>query len=242
MPEEYTRLGPIRATYSRSEIAPALPAARIVRRPNPQEQSNSYPQQPSEQRSRARRRFKAMRRLLNRLKQQRGFQRVDFNTAEKEMRAAGRQLVEDHLTAALGPLLHPAELHAVAAEWRSQLPSAPTKAGRPLLHAEALGFPTAPLGLCEFQLEVTALHLEPSQLIAPARATLKEENYLAQQSGPLRIQVGRPDPQHPDNLVVRLEVSIGVVEIDPAGRRVILYQRPDQSHGLYMDKPIDLKV
>ena len=43
-------------------------------------------------------------------------------------------------------------------------------------------------------------------------------------------------------LLLDISILVAVSEIDESGRRVILYQRPNQSYALYADKQIDLSI
>ena len=43
-------------------------------------------------------------------------------------------------------------------------------------------------------------------------------------------------------LEMDIRIRVATCEIDPAGRRVILYQRPDRSFALYADKQINISI
>ncbi len=244
MDNGYTRVGPSSRTLFK-EVEPVAPYPKI----NPQQQqyednSREEGEKYSEKDEPLRRRFKAMRRLIEKLQESQQIGRINFMTANHELRSQGLAIIEEELLTQLLLLKIPL---ASIDELFQQLQHAPPETAM----VEGLKFsPTNQLfsisaeGLSEYNLVLSNLSIRTSSHDSDLNDALAQEGRFVAEKDRLRLIFRQNQDGNTSGNVVLLDVNvqIGAVEIDEDGRRVILYQRPDQSFGLYSDKQIDLSI
>ena len=237
------RVGGTHAYQLYREVEPVPPYPRI----DPQRPRDEYPQQQSEQHTDkddpARRRFTAMRNLIDELEKSAGLTRVDYFTAEAELKDLGLLILESELIDQLLEL-------KVSLEWidhllqqiRQRLTAPVLDAGRDLSESYNF-FPVFIAGVSEYnlffrQLQVTSYH-ESVQV----SENIENHGHFISEKNRLRLDFSKmPVTEDSDALQLDISVLVAVSEVDDAGRRVILYQRPNQSYALYADKQIDLSI
>ncbi len=245
MAEEYTRVGPLRNPHSLKEVQPVSPYPRI----DPQQQHSNDQQgnrqAPSKDEGlQVRRRFIAMRRLVEQLKASRSLQRVNFQTADRELRLAGWQLAEAELRDLLHQLKFP--LRNIDLLFR-ELAGNPTLsnlvAGKRLAAEDRLILPESPAGLSEYNLVFQPLPLHAESINSQLSQKVEAEGRYIHSTDRLRLSFRPADLLRGDTLELTISALVGAVEIDQAGRRrAILYPRPQEGFGLYADKQINLSI
>ncbi len=244
MPEEYTRVGPIRNPHSLKEIQPATPYPRIdPQQPQTNDQRGNRQDRDRGKNIKVRRRFTAMRRLVEQLKKSSGLQRVDFNTADREMRNAGLKQAEAGLSELLRQLKFPLRNIDLLFQELAKNPTlSALTVGKKLATDHQLILPESPAGLSEYNLVFQPLPLHAESADSQLNQRVAAEGRYIFSSGRLCLSFRPADSLLSDALEMTISALVGAVEIDQAGRRAILYPRPDQSYGLYADKQIDLSI
>ena len=225
------------------EIEPVPPYPRI----DPQRPRDEYPQQQSEQRAdkddHARRRFRAMRKLIHELKKTTGISRVDYSTAEAELSDLGLSILENELVEQLLDLkISLVEIDAVLQQIR-QRPTVPDlKAGHDLSEAYNL-FPVFIVGISEYNLYFQSLQVQLSSKSMQIREKIASDGRFISERKRLRLDFQKAGlSKNIDALNLDISILVAASEVDEAGRRVILYQRSNQNYALYADKQIDLSI
>jgi len=246
MLEDRIKIGGIKATDIYREVEPVAPYPRI----NPQQQRQEGYARPDaekkpEQDNRARRRFIAMRELIEQLKQSVSIVRVDFNTANNELRAQGLQIIEEELIAQLLHLKVPLNSIDELILQLQQQSSAPNLVSGRTFPANNSLFPISVEGLEEYLIRFADLQVS----IGPQGQGIFDEinnhgRFVVEHNRMrLNFRSNIPIPASSNEpLRLTLSIQVGAIEIDESGRRAILYQRPDQNFGLYSDKSINLSI
>ncbi len=244
MTSEYTRVGPVRNPNIFQEVEPISPYPRVDPQQQKSDQRRRYPRERGrDEKDQRRRRFTAMRRLVGTMKGASRFQRVDFNTADREMRDAGLKVAEEELIAALLQLKFPLRhIEQLFQELRRNPPRTILSAGRRLLAGNRLIVPESPEGLSEYNLVIQDLLLPSNPQNSVISEDLENSGRYVYEQERLRLSFSWSDSPPSDRLKLTLSILVGAVEIDDGGRRVMVFQRPDQSYGLYADKQIDLSI
>ncbi|MFK5927753.1 MAG: hypothetical protein QM483_14090 [Desulfuromusa sp.] len=227
--------------YREVEPVPAYP------RINPQQAREEYPQQQSEQRfdkdDHAQRRFMAMRTLIDELKVVAGMTRVNYFTAETELNDLGLSLLEGELVEQLLELKVSLDGIDNLLQQIRQRPANPDlKAGHNLSEADNF-FPVFVAGLSEYNLHFQRLQIQMAGENRQITDSLEKNGRFVVEKDRLRLdfqQAGSKEKNEP--LQLDISILVAISEVDEAGRRVILYQRPNQSYALYADKQIDLSI
>lgn len=225
------------------EVEPVPPYPRVT----PQKSRDEYPRQQSEQRAdkadHVRRRFRAMRQLIDDLKEVTGLARVDYSTAATELNDLGFLIAETELLEQLLELKIPVEEIEKLFQQLSSRSVSPTLGAGHNLSAADNFFPVSVVGLSEYNLHFYNLHVQAGrkseqllEKIETAGRFIAEKNRLRLDFRSARL------PGEPLTLQLDISILVGVSEVDEASRRVILYQRQDQSYALYADKQIDLSI
>ncbi|MCF6265115.1 MAG: hypothetical protein L3J57_01035 [Desulfuromusa sp.] len=225
------------------EVEPVPPYPRI----NPQQSRDEYPQQQSEQRvdktDPVRRRFRAMRKLIDELKEKTGLARVDYSTAEKELNNLGFLIAEAELIERLLELkISRQEIDELVQQLSSRSVSSKLEAGHNLSESDNF-FPVFVAGLSEYNLHFQNLQIKISHKNDKIIEKLETSGRFISEKNRLKLDFCSATPSG-DRLSLQLDISllVAVSEVDEASRRVILYQRPDKSYALYADKQIDLSI
>mgnify|MGYP001472193245 CR=1 FL=1 len=246
MLEEIKRYGPYRVADIQREVAPVTPYPRI----NPkQERQEGYQQQQPEGRPeevpRARRRFTAMRELIEKLWAHAQISRVDFNTANQEMTDIGLAVAEEELLAQLLHLKIPlAGIEELIRQLRQQSTSPMLVSGRKLFSNSTL-FPLFVENLTEYIMRFENLLVVMGRQKSAIFDEINNKGRFTIEHNRLRLNFTRVTtlPAAPgDTLNLTIGIQIGAVEIDENGRRAIFYQRADDSYALYSDKSISLSI
>lgn len=225
------------------EVEPVPPYPRV----EPQQSRDNYPHQKNEQRSdkddHARRRFRAMRKLIDELQEFSGLTRVDYLTSETELKDLGISIAGGEL----GEHLLELKTSSTAIERLFQQlhrdPVSPLlKSGHPLSESNNF-FPVFVAGLAEYNLHFQSLHPrfdhKPEQIIEQ----IERNGQFVSEKNRLRLNFYNSEtPGEAAILQLDISVLVAVSEVDEADRRVILYQRPNKSYALYADKQIDLSI
>lgn len=228
--------------YREVEPVPAYP------RIDPQQPREEHSQQPQEKRAdkddQATRRFIAMRTLIDQLKETSVISRVDYFTAENELQNLGLAIAEEELIGQLLELkISLEEIDKLFSQIR-QLPTTPDIGTGHNLSAANNFFPIFIAGLSEYNLRFQNLLIHAPPKTEQMINNLEEKGRFVTVKNRLRFdfQQKADSSQNKDLLRLDISVLVAISEVDEAGRRVILYQRPDQSYALYADKQIDLSI
>ncbi|MCD6581578.1 MAG: hypothetical protein J7K90_07220 [Desulfuromusa sp.] len=225
------------------EVEPVPPYPRI----DPQRPRDEYPRQQSEQRADkadpVRRRFMAMRILIDELKKAAGLTRVDYSTAETELNDLGLSILESELVEQLLELKVPLEGIDHLFQQIRQRPTTPDLRAGHNLSEDYNFFPVFIAGISEYNLRFQQLQVQSSDKSIRINENIDGRGHFVSEKNRLRLDF-RQMAATEDIDVLQLDISIQVAvsEVDDAGRRVILYQRPNQSFALYADKQIDLSI
>jgi len=225
------------------EVEPVPPYPRV----DPQQSRDEYPQQQSEQRpdkvDHVRRRFGAMRTLIDELKKGEGLTRVDYFTAEMELNDLGLSILETELVEQLLDLKVSLEGIDHLFQQIRQRPTTPDlKAGHSLSETYNF-FPVFIAGISEYNLHFQQLQVLSSDKSIQINENIDSHGHFISEKNRLRLDfrqmVSREDI---DVLQLDISIQVAVSEVDDAGRGAILYQRPNQSDALYADKQINLSI
>ncbi len=225
--------------YREVEAVPAYPNI------NPQQPHERYPVSPypdgAGRDDQPRRRFRAMRRLIDELKKTSTISRVDYQTAEAELREVGSTIAEQELVPLL--LAHKmtiAEVESLFLSMRQQLAQPDLRTGASLPE-ERNFLPVFVPGLLEGLLCFQQLTLPPAVGNAQIAQFLGDEGLYSTIDHRVGLEIIKTS-EGSDALSLNIRLLVAIGEVDDAGRRVLLYQRPDGSYGLYADKHIDLSI
>lgn len=246
MLEEVNRIGTLKPKELHREVAPVAPYPRI----NPQqERQEGYSRQqqeaPFEEDRRVRRRFTAMRDLIDQLKKQTLITRVDFNTANQELIEQGLDIIQEGLIPLLLKLKVPLDSIDELVHQLQQRRSDPTLTSGQEMEAETDLFPIFVAHLAEYLLSFDRLQFSAGKQNHLLIDAIDNQGYYQVRHKRFRLNFSRP-ANAPElgwtTLELSVQVLVGTVEIDENGRRAIFYQRPDKSYGLYSDKTINLSI
>ena len=237
------RVGGPHAYQPYREIEPVPPYPRI----DPQQPRDNYPRQQNEQRSEkddhTRRRFRAMRELIDELQEFSGLTRVDYLTSETELKDLGISIVGGELVEHLLELKISSDAIEDLFQQLHRDPDSPLLRSGHTLSDNNNFFPVFVDGLSEYNLHFQNLHPrfdhKPEQIIDQ----IERSGQFISEKNRLRLNFYSSDPLG-EAAILQLDISVlvAVSEVDESGRRVILYQRPDKSYALYADKQIDLSI
>ncbi len=226
------------------EIEAVSPYPRI----NPQQPRDEYPQQQGSQRANkedtARRRFRAMRQLIDQLKATAPITRVDYFTAEAELKNTGLTILENNLIELLLELkFPPAGIDTLLPRLRENAAHQNIEAGHGL-REEANFLPVYVPGLDEYLLTFEPVALAFAACSGQVRAALATDGYCSGERERLRIAL-KPlsgEGGQRDRLQLSCAVVVAIGEADEEGRKVLLYRRADRDYALYADKQINLSI
>lgn len=223
------------------EVEPVPPYPRV----NPKLPQEEYPRQNSQRRENAesgRRRFTAMRKLIDELKQDRRVVRVDYLTLENELTAAGMLRLNQSLVSRLLELkILSGAINRLVTQLKSES-LIPILTSGSMLQETENPLPIYVPGLERLCLALNDLALEHESHTEVIEKIEKDGRYVVDREG-IRLDL-RPLPGSPVPSIFRLSIAVlvAVSEKDENGRKAILYQRPDGTFALYADKQIDLSI
>jgi len=222
------------------EVEPVPPYPRV----NQQQSRDEYPHQQKSQRTdkeeTARRRFNAMRRLIDKLKNSQRIVRVDYFTAEKELLDQGLTILDQKFGELLKVLgFAPGAVDSLVDQLRENSPASVIEPG-PSLKKEDNFLPEFIPGLTEYHLNSKQLDIFSADCPEKIRLSIESDGYFFFEQNHIRIDF------RPGNLMGQLTLNVSILvaagETDEEGRKVLLYQRTQQSYGLYADKQINLSI
>lgn len=222
------------------EVEPVPPYPRV----NQQQPRDEYPHQQASQRTdkeeTARRRFNAMRRLIDKLKDSQRIVRVDYFTAEKELQDQGLNVLDQKFGELLQILgLAPSAVDGLVHQLHEKSPAAVIESG-PSLKKEDNFLPEFIPGLTEYHLNFKQLDLLAADCPERIRSSIEADGYFFFEQNHISVDI------RPSNLMGLLALTVSTLvaagETDEEGRKVLLYQRTQQSYALYADKQINLSI
>ena len=247
MLEEVIRTRPLKPREILPQVGPVSPYPRIdPQQPKQEGYTRSQADTKTEQESPVRRRFTAMRRLIDQLKELAQVFRVDYTTADKEMQDQGLAITEEILIDQLLKLkISLTSIEELLQQLRQHSSGITLGPGQQLSSGRTNLFPVHSEGLSEYLLRFADLQIK----IGPNNRAIVEEinnegRFVFEQDR-LRLNFRRFNSlTEPTDDALRLNISVlvGAIETDETGRRAILYPRPKQDFGLYADKQIDLSI
>ena len=237
------RVEGLRAYQPHREVEPVPPYPRI----NSQQPRDEYPHQNGEQRAdrdeHARRRFRAMRTFIDKLKKDQSIARVDHLTAEKELNALGLEIAENELARQLLELKLSVEgVEEIFLQIRERSAAPDLQVGEPLLEDDLL-FPVFVAGLSTYHLCFLNLQLLSTHKSSALTKGIETEGRFVAEQNRVRFDF-RPlaGIAGAGGLEMDIRLRVAISEVDDAGRRVILYRRSDRSFALYADKQINISI
>ena len=192
MLEEVNRIGTLKPKEHR-EVTPVAPYPRI----NPkQERQEGYSKQqqeaPFEENRRVRRRFTAMRDLIDQLKEQTPIARVDFNTANQELIEQGLAILQERLIPLLLQLKIPLASIDELVPQVQQRRSDPTLSSGQNMDAESDLFPIFVEHLEEYLLGFDQLQINPGKQNHLLIDAINNQGYYQIRQKRLLLNFSRP--------------------------------------------------
>ncbi len=237
------KVGGINAYQPYREVEPVSSYPRI----DPHQPRDQYPQQESltqnEPTDQARRRFRAMRKLIDRLKENSRIVRVDYLTAEQELCEFGRHLVEEELVQQLLTLKFPLEsIEAIFKDLGLQLEHPDLQTGGTLSEVDNF-FPVYVAGLSQGLLCFNNLPVPELLISDHITNEIRSDGQFVMEKNRIRLEFRDPPaPGGKDRHRLNIRLLVAITEMDEEGRRAFLYQRADLDFALYADKQISLSI
>ena len=230
-------------------IKPISPYQRIAEKYQPfDERPQHGKQKQSNLPIRPTRRFLAMRNLINDLKQEQPIERVDYISAEQEIRAIGLATINNSLPLLLSELglsnNATKEIYGLVEE---QIPYLQLLNRPSISQLDSSIYSNVGQDLQVLNLELPDLALPMIDFSCVILVERCQNGPISSTMGNLFLTINSLDkktPQGPRQQCFQLTLSItsGVIEFDSTGRRAFVYQRIDKSFGLYADKQINLEI
>ncbi|SHJ39543.1 hypothetical protein SAMN02745165_02295 [Malonomonas rubra DSM 5091] len=239
-----------RVTYRRGdphrEVAPVTPYPRIDPQ---QDRHEGYPgQQPRkhEQPAPARRRFTAMRELIEKLRSSEDISRVDFNTVNQELLDIGLALAEAELISLLLQLKVPLDSIDDIVRQLQHRSETPNFVSGLDMTSETNMFPVFVEELAEYLMCFESVLVKVGKQNQLLVDEITNHGRYQINHGRIKLDFSRPADESAldwDKLNLVISVKVGAVEVDENGRRAIFYQRPEsKGYGLYSDKSLSLSI
>ncbi|MEE4252964.1 MAG: hypothetical protein V2I50_02865 [Desulfuromusa sp.] len=233
------RVGGVHAYQLNREVEPVPAYPRIDPQQPRDENSPQQHEQRADKDDQTMRRFKAMRFLIDQLKETVEITRVDYATAANELNDLGLLIAENELIEQLLELkISLEDIDKLFQQIRHRPTNPDLGPGHKLSDTDNF-FPIYVAGLSEYNLRFPNLQIQIEHKIQRMVDSFEEKGRFVNDKNRLRLEF-----QKEDNNLLRLDISVlvAISEVDEEGRRVILYQRSDQSYALYADKQIDLSI
>jgi hypothetical protein len=223
------------------------PSQRIrPRRSGEEGSSQQSGETPERYEGRDPRHFMVLRRLINELQESAEIGRVDFATADTEMRQRGLAIVEQELSPFLLRLQIPFKsIKHLQLQIDAGLASVSVGSGRRIEVGESFLFPLSTMGLLEYNLRFGELKIGLGKFNSGIVEQIDREGFYIVEDKGLRLTFSRLESSTEavsGQVKLKIGVQLGVVEKDESGRRAILYPKGDNNYGLYSDKPINLSI
>lgn len=245
MVRDYSRVGGLYPEMFR-EVEPVSPYPRVTPQQQRQEGYSRQRQQAEPEQERQQRRFTAMRRMIDRIKGAVRIIRVEFGVAETELQDRGLAVLEEQLIDELLQLkLSLPAIDELLQQIRQNSQLVNFGAGATISHDEPGLLPVSTRGLQEFNLHIGELIIRGSDQNRALLQEIDKTGRFVREAGPLRLICKRLGPElSPQEQLLQLDivVQVAVIEVDPAGRRAILYPRSESVYCLYADKQINLSI
>lgn len=225
------------------EVEPVQPYPRIDPQQPQDERTRNQDESRAKKDDMARRRFVAMRALIERLKTVGRIERIDYHALVSELTKVSIGIAERELFDLLRKQQVPNDgLGHLAAQIRDRI-AAPELSFGPLLTADRSILPSYSQGLSEFLLCYSGLELLPGQEGPLLIEAIGGDGLYSCAAGQLRVEF-RPQvrTQYDTALEVDIRILVGVGEMDEANRRAILFERSSGVFALYTDKLISLSI
>jgi hypothetical protein len=225
------------------EVEPVQPYPRI----DPQQPHDEKPRGQDQARGKKetllRRRFFAMRQLIERLKDFGQFERISYPALVSELGNIGVARADKELFELLQTHQVPAAgLNHIASQVRN-LMTTPDIGFGPPLDAEHNFLPYFSRGLAVVQLRFLHLELLPGQEGAELVGAIARDGTFRSATRNLQVEF-KPQvkAQYDSALEVDIRIMVAVGEMDEEHRRAILYERTPGVFALYTDKQISLSI
>lgn len=245
MLEEVKRFGVYKPVGVQRDVAPVNPYPRIEPQQERQEGQRRQDQEKERSEKQSRRRFTAMRDLINELKTTAQISHVDFNTANRELINQGLSIAEEDLLAQLLHLKVPLGSIEDLSRQILQKTSNPLLISGRKLTPESELFPFYVEDLSEYLLRFEGLRVKMSQQHSDILDEINNNGRFVWTHDRLRLSFTRRSllPAVPGaSLELTISIQVGAVEVDENGRRAILYRRPNGGYALYSDKLISVSI
>lgn len=194
------------------------------------------------------RRFIALRNLIDNLKQNHTIERIDYISAEKEIRALGWEVINKNLPPLLSDLgLSDKATKVIINRVDDHAPLLQLSYKSSIDQLDRLIYPEVDQGLQVLNLAMRDLSLPIIDSSCVALVKQCKNGPIVAALNNLYLTFSYPNKKKPHSppkksFQLTLSISSGVIEIDTTGRRAFLYQRADKSFALYADKRINLEI
>ena len=224
--------------YREVEQVPAYP------RINPQQQredqslnSDSSKHGKSEQ---SLRRFVMMRKLIDELTKVAEIVRVDYQTTQEELHGLGLMILEAELIDQFLELKLPIDTIDILLQQIRQQVETPKFEEGGFLTAEHNPFPVFVPNVSAYNLFLEKLRLPKLDTTSTLGESLDIIGRFINHKKRIKLDFIQFSTR--EDIFLKIMVQVAVSEFDDNGRRVVLYQRQDESYALYADKMIDLSI
>ena len=225
------------------EVEPVQPYPRIDSQQPQDENPRGQDGSRAKKDEMSRRRFVAMRGLIEGLKNIGRIERIDYHSLIKELITKGIGAAEQELLELLRTHQVPPEgLAHLAGQVRDRIASPDVSFGS-LLAEEYNFLPYYSKGLLEVLLCYPDLELLPGQEGPLLIEAIAADGLYRCATRHLQVEF-RPQvkTQYDSALEVDIQILVGVGEVDEESRRAILFQRSSEVFALYTDKQISLSI
>lgn len=224
------------------EVDPVAPYPRVDPQ-QPRDERQRRRAYKNQQDDRARRRFTAMRRLIDDLKVNFTVSRIDYMTAEQELVSLAREIVSKSLADELRRLnLSSENIEDVLYQIQQKFVPADLKTGKKLTE-ENNRLPLFVPGFSELNLFLEGIRIWLNGNCTGVLSAIRNDGRFFDEGRDFLVDIrNNPSLSVPLSVIMDLFVRVAVCEIDEAGRKAILYQRKDRSLALYADKQISLSI
>lgn len=230
-------------------IKPIIAYQRIAERYHPFDERR---QQPVKKRPTGEehytRRFVAMRNLIDSLKQDHEIQRIDYISAEQEIKTLGLKTITKSLPPLLSELgLSNNAIKNIISLIEEQTPFLQLRNRSSISQLDRSLYPNIGNGLQVLNLDLPDLSPPMFDFSCVMLVERCQNGPIASTLDNLYLTINSLDKLKPhaprqQSFQLTLSISSGVIELDQEGRRAFLYQRADKSFGLYADKQINLEI
>jgi hypothetical protein len=225
------------------EVEPVQPYPRIDPQQPHDEKPRGQDQAREKKDAQPRRRFVAIRQLIDRLKEFGRFERINYPALVSELETIGVAHADRELFELLQFHQVPtAGLHHLAAQVRARITTPDVGFGPPL-DAEHNVLPYFSRGLSVVHLRFLQLELLPGQEGSMLIDAIARDGSFRCATRQLQVEF-KPQVkiQYDSALNVDIRIVVAVGEMDEAKRRAILFERTPGVFALYTDKQISLSI